>query len=355
MPDQLGSTDAIGIQGTFEVNRVANHWQLAIRIQLTIARPRNFDDSFLWLAFAIGPAFDNLDTIEIGAFGVARCVHGERGRRVHCVQRATHRHATRIARFDERIRVPGLRQVGPAEEARRDSRSRGNEGFTIPHRIPDGAARIPGRPDASDRTGARFTAFDPAVNFQLPPSIYRTVERPVTAVIVVFNDVRRGPVVIVGTTAESQFVWILTELLLIGQPLDHRPAYIVAFEFLTTTKAVDACCILEACELVRRPEALRDLGITLDLHHLDQPLEMTAFARIRGIDRFIGIICSLEHVALRTVRVVWNREQPGAPCLLFSHPGPELFFVVAVERCEWKLRHLLVAEKDIAVHVSCIL
>ncbi len=94
-----------------------------------------------------------------------------------------------------------------------------------------------------------------------------------------------------------------------------------------------------------------NLRVALDLHHLDQALEVAAQARVIGRDRLAGVVERLEHQALAAVRVVRNRQQPRAFLLLLGHPGPEFLLVGAVERRERHVGDVEVTEDDVAMHV----
>ena len=97
-----------------------------------------------------------------------------------------------------------------------------------------------------------------------------------------------------------------------------------------------------------------NLRIALDLHHLDQALEVAAQARVVGRDRLAGIVERLEHQPLAAIGVVRNRQQPRALLLLLGHPRPELLLVGAVERRERHVRDVQVTEDDVAMHVPAL-
>ncbi len=156
---------------------------------------------------------------------------------------------------------------------------------------------------------------------------------------------------VVGAADEAELVRVGAELRLVVEALGHGPAHEVLLLELAPAERPDAVGVLEARELVGRPELPMDLRVALDLHHLDQPLEVAAQARVVCRDRLAGIVERLEHQPLAAIGVVRNRQQPRALLLLLGHPRPELLLVGAVERRERHVRDVQVTEDDVAMHV----
>ena len=119
-------------------------------------------------------------------------------------------------------------------------------------------------------------------------------------------------------------------------------------------KVADAVGVLEVRELVGGPEPAVDLGVALDLHHLDQRLEVAAQLRRTprsGACRRCRAGSNI--VALAAVGVVRNRHAASSPASPAppSTPRASLRRLVSSSR-ERHVRHVQVAEDDVAVHVA---
>ncbi len=161
-----------------------------------------------------------------------------------------------------------------------------------------------------------------------------------------------GTVVVVGAADEPELEGVHTQRRLIVETLCDGPTDKILNPKGSIAVGREALGVLEVGELVIGPERGDDLGVALDLHHLDQRLPLRAGFCIFPGQRVPGIVHRLEHHALAAVRVVGDRQKRRAVRLLSSHPGPELLLVHGIERAQRLIGHDRVAEDDVAVHVS---
>ncbi len=311
-------------------------------------------DRLVRLAIRIHPGLDELDAIEIGAVRILDRPHHETrcGSLFGWLKIATHRHATGIGPL-QHVGLAGevLRKIPAAEETHPEARAAGRKGFAALHRVPDRIAGIRLGPHAGQRPRVQILRFEPSTHLGALPSCRRAILQAMAARPIVFLDIAGHAVMAVGATDKTELVGVGTQLLLPGKTTGHACADEIALLDDALAEFRQRIGVLEIGKLVGGPELAMDLRIALDLHHLDQGLEMRTLLGIAQVQRLAPGVRVGEHQSLAGIGVVRNRQHVDSLFLETAQPLPQGFLARNLERTHRQIGHLRAAEDHVAVQI----
>ena len=94
------------------------------------------------------------------------------------------------------------------------------------------------------------------------------------------------------------------------------------------------------------------LGGLLDLHHLDNPLELLTHLGLLLVDQFAVRVDIREHHTLAGVRVVWNGDAEDTPLLQAGEPLPETLLTIDVDIAHRGFRNFASTDYEVAGQVA---
>ena len=390
---ELRRADVPGDRAVRQVHRRAVvRAPVALRIHGAAVGTRNVEDLLLRGA-VLDPPLDDLRALQRRAARIAGRPDEESRSTLRAAgEVAAHRNTPGIAAFHQ---IRSIRrhvvQAVAGEEAHADAGPARAEGLLAAERVVDGLARVLLRPHAGEAGGAEESvvrlreAFRVGAAPDLCHALVRLarqrrrrglrtsahVKRAVLGsrrkrdrrallrrrvpgcqlrvVIRLVPRIRR--VVRIARAHEAEAERVEALLLLQADAADQRLAGIAAGDVAQDLRRDTERQDLEARPLVvGRQQRVRLRG-ALDLRHFDQGLVAHARFRIGRIERRVGEVRGLEHLAVGTVAVVRDRERLVTVCARPVHPRPEILRVHRIEHREGDVRGNPATENHVAVQV----